>query len=298
MRSGACSRVRHTNGGGRLLMRTPAAAPRAGPAAAPGPIVPNALRYALVVTVPVPSRHHDRFVQLCGTCNARDLGGLPLARGGTTRTGRYYRADAPLRLGDGDADALVRLGVTTVVDLREPAETAREPNALADRPGVTVHHVDVWSPVREARREHDDPWDLGALYEAAFDHAGPAFVRALRHLAQAEGAAIFHCTVGKDRTGLLAALLLESVGVARSTIIDDYALTHDRIDTVRTRLLAQAEARGIARSDYARVLGATPDLLARALSYLERRHEDARTYLLRSGADAALLARLEARLTA
>jgi protein-tyrosine phosphatase len=246
-----------------------------------------------------PPPDEARFVQLCGTCNARDLGGLPLLRGGETRRGRYFRADAPLRADEGDAEALHLMGVTTVLDLRDPDEVVREPNALTGHPGITVHHVDVWAAVRAARGAQAAPvdrWDLASLYEAALDHAGSEFATAIGHLAEAEGAALFHCTVGKDRTGLLAALLLESVGVARATIIEDYALTHDRIESVRTRLLAQGEERGIRREDYVRVLGATPDVLARALAHLDERHGGARAYLQRSGTDAATLARLEERL--
>ncbi len=247
-----------------------------------------------------PVTHDTRFVELCGTCNARDLGGLPLVRGGVTRGGRYFRADAPLRVDDGDADALLALGVTTVLDLREPGEVGREPSALADHPGLTVVYVDIWSGLRAAhaaRGRPRDPWDLAVLYTTALDHAGPEFASALEHLAAAEGAALFHCTVGKDRTGLLAALLLESVGVARETILEDYALTHDRIDAVRVRLLAQSAERGVRREDHARLLGATPDVLAHALSHLDREHGGVRAYLLRAGAEAATLARIEERLT-
>jgi protein-tyrosine phosphatase len=238
----------------------------------------------------------DRFVRLCGTCNARDLGGLPLATGGTTRCGQVYRADAPLAATSADLHALGELHVTTVLDLRDPNEVVREPNALLGHDGITVHHVDIWYGVRAAPEPLADPWDLAALYEAALDCAAPAFASAIDHLGAAEGAALFHCTVGKDRTGLLAALVLETVGVPREAIIEDYALTHDRIDSIRARLLAQSAARGIRHDDYVRVLGATPELITRALEHLERRHGGAEHYLLESGVAPASLARLRERL--
>jgi protein-tyrosine phosphatase len=238
----------------------------------------------------------DRFVRLCGTCNARDLGGLPLATGGTTRRGLVFRADAPLAATSDDRDVLAQLRVSTILDLREPHEVVREPNALQGHDGMTVHHVDIWHGVRAAPEPLADPWDLGALYEAALDLSAPAFASAIDHLGAAEGAALFHCTVGKDRTGLLAALVLETVGVPRQAIIEDYALTHDRIDSIRARLLAQSEARGIRREDYVRVLGATPDVITRALEHLERRHGGAERYLLASGVAPAILGRLRERL--
>jgi protein-tyrosine phosphatase len=252
------------------------------------------------MALPSPRPHPSRFVAFCGTCNARDLGGLPLTRGGATRRGRYYRSDAPLRADETDTATFERLGITTIIDLREPHEIVREPSSLAGERGIAVHQVDIWSGVRNARRASgapSDPWDLGALYAAAIDHSGPDFVRALAILADADGAALFHCTVGKDRTGLLAALLLESVGVPRAAIVDDYVLTHDRIDGVRARLLAQGQERGVRPEDYARLLGATPDLIERFLSRVDDAHGGVRTYLERSGAPSTLVARLAQRLT-
>ncbi|MBA2668119.1 MAG: tyrosine-protein phosphatase [Trueperaceae bacterium] len=238
-----------------------------------------------------------RFVPLCGTCNARDLGGLPLARGGETARGRIFRADAPLRREDGDLVALRQLGITTVIDLREPEEIALEPNALAAVEGISVHGVDVWGPMRAARTPPFDPWDLPSMYVAAIDHAGAAFARAVDLLAAAEGAVLFHCTVGKDRTGLVAALLLEALGVPRSAVVQDYALTHDRIDGVRARLLARGERHGVRREDYLRVLGATPEVLMQALRHVDDRFSGAESYLLRAGADPGSLPRLAERLT-
>jgi len=208
---------------------------------------------------PIDDAHAARFLPLTGLLNARDLGGLPLAGGGLTQHGRLLRSDAPLALGPEDRVHLARFGLTTVVDLREAHELAREPNGLA-----------------------------------ALDHAGPAFATAARLLADAEGAAMFHCTVGKDRTGLLALLILETVGVTREAVIED--LTEPRIGPIRERLLLDAEQRGIARRDFVRLLGATPDLIEPALEHLDRRHGGAEAYLVRHGAAPATLAGLRSKL--
>ena len=240
--------------------------------------------------------HAARFLPLTGLLNARDLGGLPLAGGGLTRHGHLFRADAPLVLGPEDRAQLAHFGLTTVVDLREAHELAREPNGLADADGIAIEHVEVWSLINASGIEPADPWDITGFYLAAIDHAGPAFATATRLLADAEGAAMFHCTVGKDRTGLLALLILETVGVTREAVIEDFALTEPRIGPIRERLLLDAEQRGIARRDFVRLLGATPDLIEPALEHLERRHGGAEAYLLRHGAGAATLARLRSKL--
>ena len=248
------------------------------------------------MTTPVSPSHAERFLSLRGTTNTRDLGGLPLDVGGTTATGRVWRSDAPLELAREDLDALARLGLTTVVDLREAGELAHEPNALLGHPSVVVHHVEVWRHVNERGGRPADPYDITAFYVAALDHACDAFAEAVRRIADAPGAALFHCTAGKDRTGMLAALVLEAVGVPRAAVIEDFALTHDRIATVRERLLADAVRRGVDPNAFGRLLGATADLIVPALEHLDRRHGGAVAYLTAAGVDAATLARLRAKL--
>jgi len=241
--------------------------------------------------------HAARFVALAGTLNMRDLGGLPLVAGGTTRPGRLLRSDAPMQLAHHDRALIERIDLRTVVDLRQAHEQANQPSALAGRDGVTVHHVEVWTHVNAKGGPPADPWSITGFYLGALDHAGPAFAEAARRLANADGAALFHCTAGKDRTGLLALLLLEAVGVVRTAVVEDFALTEARIEPIRQRLLADAERRGIARADFARLLGATPDLIEPALEHLDRRYGGAVAYLRRYGTSDATLERLRVKLT-
>lgn len=240
--------------------------------------------------------HGGRFVPLAGTMNARDLGGLPLCGGGRTRVGHLYRSDAPLRWEHGDPERLERLGLSTVVDLRELHELEREPNVLATTAGVRVHHVEVWRRIHASGIAPSDPWDITAFYLAALDHAGDAFAQAIEVLAAAPGAALFHCTAGKDRTGVLALLVLDLVGVDREAVVEDFALTEARIEPIRERLLRDAELRGIAKRDFIRLLGATPDLIEPAIDHLERRHGGAEAYLRRNGASDRALQALRTKL--
>lgn len=240
--------------------------------------------------------HDSRFVPLAGTLNTRDLGGLPLVGGGSTLPGRLLRSDCPFGLTDADLELLARLPLTTVVDLRQAHELERDPSRLAGRPDVTVHHVEIWGHIDAAGDQPADVYDITAFYIAALNHAPPAFAEAVTHLANANGVALFHCTAGKDRTGLLAALMLEVVGVDRQTVIDDFALTHDRIDPLRVRLIEDAEQRGVARSDFERLLGATPDLLEPALAHLDERFGGALAYLEAAGVSEATFAALREKL--
>lgn len=241
--------------------------------------------------------HAARFLPLTGTLNTRDLGGLPAAGGLITRPGRLLRSDGPLNLTPDDLDMLAALPLTTVVDLRQTHELDRDPSRLVGLSTVEVHNVEIWGRIDAAGGEKPaDPFDITAFYIAALDHAGPAFVQVIDVLTAAKGVGMFHCTAGKDRTGLVAALILEAVGVEREVIIDDFALTDDRIEPLRVRLLADAEKHGVPREQFQRLLGATPDLLIPALDHLDRVYGGAVPYLEQWGLRGSTLQALRAKL--
>lgn len=161
----------------------------------------------------------DRSVSWGGLHNARDLGGLPTATA-VTQPGRIYRAP---RLDGLDARGWAELadaGVRTIVDLRHPHEI--EPLALPT--GVTRLHrpVEVWDD-REFMARWGDVLDSPEYYRANLEAWPGLIVDALRAVAHApDGAVVVHCSAGRDRTGLVTALLLSLVGVPQEAIVDDY----------------------------------------------------------------------------
>lgn len=238
----------------------------------------------------------QRFIGLAGTLNTRDLGGLPLKSGGVTAGGVFLRSDVPMDLPENDLRLLDELGLSTVIDLRQPHELERDPSSLEGRRGTDWHHVNVWDLIEERHRPRDR-FDLSAIYLAALDNAGPAFAESVSILAGSAGAGLFHCTAGKDRTGLLALLLLQVAGVPDEAIIADFALTHDRIDPLRQRLMRDAAEQGLDTKEYARLLDATPDLLEPAVKHLNEQYGGAGAYLAGHGVSARVLERVKERLT-
>ncbi len=172
----------------------------------------------------------ERRVPFAGVTNFRDLGGYPTATGGHTRWGRLFRADALHRFTAEDRLAYERLGVVAVYDLRGDAEAAVHPNPV---PSILLpmlsrgEGVDTESPAAAPLVERADGEQLlRNLYGGMLAHAGPTFGELFRAFADLDGRpAVFHCTGGKDRTGMSAALLLDLLGVARSDVLDDYELT-------------------------------------------------------------------------
>lgn len=170
-----------------------------------------------------------RCVPFEGAHNFRDLGGYPSRLGGEVRWGLVYRAGRLDDMTAIDVDELRRLGIRTVFDLRRDEERERAPDP------VESVHVCLLSRVAEHRPlprggalvEHDHGVQfMRELYSGLLVHAGPELGRVLAGLAAPDALpAVFHCTAGKDRTGVVAALLLTWLGVDRETVLDDFELT-------------------------------------------------------------------------
>jgi protein-tyrosine phosphatase len=184
----------------------------------------------------------DRWLQLDGAVNVRDLGGLPTADGRTTRSGVVLRSDNLQGLSGRDVQQLQEIGVRTVVDLRTPAEVeGTGPGPLVE---AGVRHVNLdlipgWGSERAVPHEQREEGDLSHFYLGYLDQAPDAVAQALRVLADPEsGAAVVHCAAGKDRTGVVCALALLVAGVPREEVVQDYALTDQRIQAIKDRLAA------------------------------------------------------------
>lgn len=161
-----------------------------------------------------------------GALNLRDLGGLPLDDGGSTAPGRVWRSGAPEPITPtGWAQALAA-GLTTVVDLRNPAEIAQALDPLPDavRPaGLVTRSTPTEDPGDPHFLEACGPWlDHPRSYApntAMYPHLFGAVFRAV---ADAPGPVLVHCSAGRDRTGMITAILLALVGVEHEAIADDY----------------------------------------------------------------------------
>ena len=172
----------------------------------------------------------ERLVRFDTCFNFRDLGGYETADGGRLRWRTLYRADTLHRLDGEDLDLFLDLGLRTVVDLRSQREL--DDNGRIRHDGVpVVHHVPmidaVVGPKRVVERAPGaEIQSVGEGYAAMADEGRFAIGQAVSRLAE-PGAlpAVFHCTAGKDRTGILAAILLSALGVRDEDIVDDYMMT-------------------------------------------------------------------------
>jgi protein tyrosine/serine phosphatase len=176
----------------------------------------------------------ERHLDWDGAFNARDLGGLRGALG-TTRRGALVRSDNLDELSAAGWDAVYAHGIRTVVDLRDPSEH-RAHDVLDERPGT------VSTPVFDFDdREFWDRWDWhqrdavpfvpGAFYRGALERWPQRFADAVAAIADAPaGGVLIHCHIGRDRTGLVAALAMALAGIPLDEIAADYALSDHRLE--------------------------------------------------------------------
>ncbi|MET8877951.1 tyrosine-protein phosphatase [Nocardia sp. NPDC004604] len=197
----------------------------------------------------------NRWINLEGAVNVRDLGGLATTSGGATGFGRVIRADGLQDLTPADIEHITStLDVHDVIDLRsEPEVRLSGPGPLTRVDSITIHHLSLFAETEKPDRVDVDrtmPWHrapangatkpLGSTghYLRYCTERPDSVVAALRIIARGAGATIVHCAAGKDRTGVVCALAMDAIGVRRDAIVADYVQTGDRMPDIVARLRA------------------------------------------------------------
>lgn len=181
--------------------------------------------------------HPTRRLLVPGLSNCRDLGGYAAA-GGVTRWGVFYRSEAPCGLPEEGIAYFRALGLGESIDLRGEAEIAWRPSALAEVFPYRRISLSGGAETFEKKNLPEGPFSWDKVYiKRAREHRD--WVRdVVTALAEAEGSVLFHCTTGKDRTGIIACCLLGAVGVSREDIAADYCLSQvylqDMFEGMRT----------------------------------------------------------------
>jgi protein-tyrosine phosphatase len=241
-------------------------------------------------------REWTRLLDWEGGLNARDLGGYETRDGRETRWGAVVRSAALGTLTEAGRAALADYGVRTIVDLRLPDELDREPNPFADPGDHGIAYTNV-SFIDPAAAPPDAVGTLAEDYLRMLDHYRGGVADAMAAVAQApEGGVLIHCAAGKDRTGLIAALLLGLVDVPAETIADDYALT---AELLRARDLEWLENGPGERADREALLARfapTAEVMLEVLRQLTERYGGVEPYLLEAGVSRGDLRRLRDRL--
>ena len=253
-----------------------------------------------------------------GTFNFRDLGGVRTRAGDSAvRPGHVFRADGLAQLTDRSRADIRALGIRTVLDLRDIGERSKLPDALD---GLEVDHIELpvfddhFFPSRplspeemraaaEATGMDLTDRSLGRIYELMITQFGHRLAQAVDTVAEtcSEGV-VFHCSAGKDRTGVVGAFLLDLLGVGRDEIIDEYAITSTHLsgDFLQSITRNFADA-GISCNLAETATAAPPELMHGLLDDIDAEYGPAsasgsavEAYLLTHGMDPATPERLRA----
>ncbi len=204
--------------------------------------------------------------------------------------GRVYRSDGLDQLTDADLDLIADLGIRLVIDFRVDREVDEAPSRLPEHPalrrqrlpiGEDVAATSVIERIQSGEITRYNAEDVAATYEMILEDAAREFGVAVTHAADPSNhPMVFHCTAGKDRTGLMAMLLLGALGVADDEIARDYELTtHYRSSKRLLVLRPQLEAAGVDVDAVLPFLTAQAPVMAATIAALEARHGSIEHYL-------------------
>jgi hypothetical protein len=232
----------------------------------------------------------ERILSLASVGNFRDIGGYATRDGATIRLQQVFRSGTLQRITSADVDhAVDLLGIRTVVDLRTASDFDRHRDfgLLIDHPAITRVHLpsgpnDPAADIRAAFDSGRNPVEVA--YETLARDYGDGVAAAISGISAAlDAPLIFHCSLGKDRTGVLAAILLELLGVTEDDVVADYQASEEHA----AKALARSRERGTVTPKNEAVVGAMmavhPTALRSMLAGIRTAHGSVESYLLTHG---------------
>ena len=240
----------------------------------------------------------SRWLPIQGCANFRDLGGYRNHEGRTVRWRRLFRSDALQEMTTDDAAyAKGELGIGLVVDLRNSNEAERDGRGQLVEMGVGYRHIALLEGRGIPPFTGGDVVErLSATYQWLVHNAGAGLAEAVDAISRTagsspfsgSGAAVFHCSAGKDRTGVVAALVLEVLGVDADAIRADYLLTNEVIEGILRRIKAMEQNNTVTTQS----LAAQPDAFQGFQDTLQREYGGAETYLRNHGVSSTTISAL------
>ncbi len=237
----------------------------------------------------------ERRIEMDGPRNLRDLGGYPSVGGASTRWGKVFRSDRLDAMTDADRARVVGMGMTKVFDLRVDAEVAEAPDRLP--PGLNLVGLAMSSDGARARTltERIEAGELIRFGEAEMSDGYLVMLEEFTgHISRVVEAVaggdtvMFHCTAGKDRTGVVAMVLLSICGVGDESILDDYELTNSYGPPRAEQFSDLLRARGLDPDAFATLWTAPRSVMRNVLHGMRERWGSIDGYLEHAGIDASV----------
>lgn len=235
----------------------------------------------------------ERCLPTDGPDNFRDLGGYPTTDGSYTRWGQVFRSDRLDKISAKDQALIESLGISTVYDLRSKAEVAAAPDPLPNT--IRYVHLPMSSDVAQHRsmlkRILDraitkfDNADMASGYLRMLESFGDYFVEVIQEIIDGRKI-IFHCTAGKDRTGVMAMVLLALANVTEPYLLDDYEISQQyRRASTDAAFRDKIRAAGFNPDDFSAMWQSPRDVMRQTLDGVQQRWGDPSGYLHSIGVD-------------
>lgn len=226
-------------------------------------------------------------LELISLLNARELGGYLTTDGHTIRMHRFLRTAGTDQLTEEDRAFLYDYGVRCVIDLRSTYETNDHPSKLDGYRDIAYYHVpmlDEMNSKKAKELQKDMPTSMFEIYQGLILDSQAAFKRVLDIIADhPDHCILFHCTAGKDRTGLTAMLLLSIAKVDEETIVQDYAVSEKFLSAFIEKRTQELEAVGIHPPKF--MFGTEPENMIKTLALIREKFGSVHDYLLQIGVD-------------
>ena len=242
-----------------------------------------------------------RRLKLETILNVRDLGGWPMADGGTTKYGVFLRSAIPEELSEKDRQTLRDYDLSLAVDLRGSFEIKGRPDPFARESWLEYKNIPMFDEAA-AGGQNNYP----SAFEKGFFWGDQYIVMAESHkdwmktvldtLAGARGAALFHCTTGKDRTGIVTAVLLGLCGVAREDIVADYCVSQCYLLPIYVKYLLPDRHIAAGTSLDAPFFSTAPANMETLLDHFDKQYGGINGFVAACGVSAETVNRLKARL--
>jgi len=228
--------------------------------------------------------------------NVRHLGGFATATGSMT-SNQLIRAGGLSRLTPAGIGTLRDGGLEAIVDLRSPKEQAQEATPDLSGAGIRIISAPVYQDELQPAR-YEGGWVTTAVaYQRLLAAGMGAFKTLFETIEDTNGAVLFHCTAGKDRTGVAAALLLDLAGVDREEIAADHARSAELLKSEFARFAVDMKDRGFEPYQIEQMLSSKAEDLAATLEYITERWGSSEGYLVDAGVSDQTLAAVRARVS-
>lgn len=248
-----------------------------------------------------------RHIPLDSLQNFRDLGGYTTVDGRRTKWKRFARCAGMNALTPTDQMRMVDYGIGAVVDLRQARELEKSPNPFANYDDIVYHHLDLWGnrveDFKSAKTSLTQSEKMADLYRLGLVRCEGIIGEIIGTLAdEGDHVSVFHCGAGKDRTGIVAALILGIAGVPYETIAADYALTelhlndpnrdHENPDPMFISESAKANTDAGRQPLPVYMFSSLPETMGLALAFLDENYGGVEAYVRKIGVTGAQIDRL------